>query len=383
MAAAAATLQRATHMTTSTNTEAPESQAQEQKWSVPSTTPSSAFRDKGATATRRDQADELEHVTGLRSFYHPHTQLGECPLYRAEDKTLHFIDVLGQRIHILDLSSGDPKSYSMRTIECPERITFIAFSALRSPEGTSTQRYYVVCYFQGLATVDEADGSWTVLQKIIPDEEKHRVRLNDGAIDSRGRLWFGTIDMPGADRFREQPTSIVSSRASGSLFCYTIDGPLDVHESGGFFCSNGIGWSPDDQTMFFTDSATKTIWAYDFDAERAKISNKRIFIKRTDVGEPDGLLVDSLGNVYIFLWEGSKVEKYDPAGRYMTHWEVNAWRVTHGAWVGEHLDEMILTSAVAWDGLPKWHDEEAGALFWLKNLGVRGMAKHKFGRPAS
>jgi sugar lactone lactonase YvrE len=186
-------------MTTSTySTEAPESQAQGQEWSVPSTTPSSAFRDKGATATRGDQADEHEHVTGLRSFYHPHTQLGECPLYRAEDKTLHFIDVLGQRIHILDLSSGDPKSYSMRTIECPERITFIAFSALRSPEGTSTQRYYVVCYFQGLATVDEADGSWTVLRKIIPDEEKHLVRLNDGAIDSRGRLWFGTIDMPGA-----------------------------------------------------------------------------------------------------------------------------------------------------------------------------------------
>jgi hypothetical protein len=194
MAAATATvtLQRATHMTTSTHTTvAPESQGQER--SVPSTTPSSAFRDKGAT--RGDQAGE--HVTGLRSFYHPHTQLGECPLYRAEDKTLHFIDVLGQRIHILDLSSGDPKSYSMRTIECPERITFIAFSALRSLEGTSTQRY-VVCYFQGLATVDEADGSWTVLQKIIPDEEKHLVRLNDGAIDSRGRLWFGTIDMPGA-----------------------------------------------------------------------------------------------------------------------------------------------------------------------------------------
>ncbi|KAK5464861.1 hypothetical protein LTS15_001424 [Exophiala xenobiotica] len=374
MAAAAATLQRATHMTTSSHTVALESQEPER--SVPSTTPSSAFRDKGASCG--EQADE-PHVTGLRSFYHPHTQLGECPLYRAEDKTLHFIDVLGQRIHILDLSSGDPKSYSMRTIECPERITFIAFSALRSPQGT--QRY-VVCYFQGLATLDEADGSWTVLQKIIPDEEKHLVRLNDGAIDSKGRLWFGTIDMPGADRFRVQPTSI-SNRASGSLFCYTIDGLLDVHESGGFLCSNGIGWSPDDQTMFFTDSATKTIWAYDFDAERAKISNKRIFIRRADEGEPDGLLVDSLGNVYTFLWEGSKVEKYDPAGRYMTHWDVNAWRVTHGAWVGEHLDEMILTSAVAWDGLPKWHDEEAGALFWLKNLGVKGMAKHKFGRPAS
>lgn len=101
-------------------------------------------------------------------------------------------------------------------------------------------------------------------------------------------------------------------------------------------------------------------------------------------GEQDGLLVDVQGNVYTFLWEGSRVEKYNPAGKFLRHWSINAWRVTHGAWVGEHCDEIVLTSATADGGLPgaslKWPGEEAGALFWLKGLGVQGMKKHVFPR---
>lgn len=91
-------------------------------------------------------------------------------------------------------------------------------------------------------------------------------------------------------------------------------------------------------------------------------------------------MVDTLGNVYTFLWEGSKVEKYDPSGKYLTHWNINAWRITHGAWVGEQYDELIVTSAVPSDGLPKWKGEEGGALFWLKGVGVKGMEKHTFGK---
>lgn len=122
----------------------------------------------------------------VAAFYPSHTRLGESPLYRHEDKTLHYIDVLGGNIHILSIGESP---YKLRTIRCPEPITFMGFARSGG---------YIVCYFQGIATVDETHGTWNVLKKIIPDEEKHLVRLNDGAIDSRGRLWFGSIDMPGA-----------------------------------------------------------------------------------------------------------------------------------------------------------------------------------------
>lgn len=131
-------------------------------------------------------AAETMRAPPVTAFYPSHTRLGESPLYRPEDKTLHYIDVLGGNIHILSLSE---QPYKLRTIRCPEPITFMGFARSGG---------YIVCYFQGIATVDEKDGTWRVLKKIIPDEEKHLVRLNDGAIDSRGRLWFGSIDIPGA-----------------------------------------------------------------------------------------------------------------------------------------------------------------------------------------
>jgi sugar lactone lactonase YvrE len=121
--------------------------------------------------------------THIKAFRPPHTKLGECPLYRDEDGTLHYIDVLGYCIHILPLAAPN----LARVIRCPELISFMCFC-----QGGG----YLVCYFQGIAKVGE-NGEWEVLKKIIPDEQKGSRRLNDGAVDSQGRLWFGSVDMYG------------------------------------------------------------------------------------------------------------------------------------------------------------------------------------------
>lgn len=117
----------------------------------------------------------------IKAFYPPHTKLGECPLYREENGTVHYIDAFGYSIHILPLSEPN----NARVIRCPELISFMCFC-----EGGG----YIVCYFQGIAKVGE-NGEWEVLQKIVPDEEKAVRRLNDGAVDSKGRLWFGGNDL--------------------------------------------------------------------------------------------------------------------------------------------------------------------------------------------
>jgi sugar lactone lactonase YvrE len=122
------------------------------------------------------------------------------------------------------------------------------------------------------------------------------------------------------------------------------------------------------------------IWAYDFDSAQGTLSNKRIFVdRREQAGEPDGLLVDVAGNVYTFLWGGGKVVKYNFRGEHLKEWSINAHRVTHGAWVGEQYDELVLTSAVTDDTSKLWDGEEGGALFWLKDVGCRGLRKNKFG----
>lgn len=117
----------------------------------------------------------------IKAFYPPHTELGESPLYREEDGTLHYIDAFGYTIHVLPLS--EPKN--ARVIRCPEMISLMCFH-----QGGG----YIVCYFQGIARVGD-DGKWEVLHQVVSDEEKATKRLNDGAVDSRGRLWFGSFDL--------------------------------------------------------------------------------------------------------------------------------------------------------------------------------------------
>jgi len=82
--------------------------------------------------------------------------------------------------------------------------------------------------------------------------------------------------------------------------------------------------------------------------------------------------------VYTFLWEGSRVEKYNAMGDFIMKWEINAWRVTHGAWVGSEYNQLILTSAKSDDGSQRWPGGEAGALFWLKDVNIQGLGLYQF-----
>lgn len=116
----------------------------------------------------------------IKAFIEPHTELGESPLYCEEDNTLHYVDVLGQKINILQL--GGEKKHESRIIECPEPITFLSF---HQDDG------YLICSFSSIVRVTE-EGEWTVLKRVIDDTTI--MRLNDAGIDSAGRLWVGTID---------------------------------------------------------------------------------------------------------------------------------------------------------------------------------------------
>ena len=73
--------------------------------------------------------------------------------------------------------------------------------------------------------------------------------------------------------------------------------------------SNGIGWSPDNTTIYYTDSGKKTIYSFEFDGK--KITNQQIFAEDTECA-PDGLTVDSEGGVWSAKWDGSRVVRYTP-----------------------------------------------------------------------
>lgn len=169
--------------------------------------------------------------------------LGEAPLYRSSDRTLHYVDCLAEpaELHILRLDErGDPTgplSEALRVIELEDSVTVACFR-----EGKPG---YICAYFQGVAFMDE-DGNLEVLKEIIPTSDRAIRRFNDGGVDCMGRFWLAEIDRAalamGPGRL---PTDY--GEPLGRLWRYDPDGSLHLMEKG-LVCGNGLAWSPDNKT---------------------------------------------------------------------------------------------------------------------------------------
>ena len=192
------------------------------------------------------------------------------------------------------------------------------------------------------------------------------MRFNDGSIDSHGRFWAGTMNDP-----------LVSSPGpEGFLFRLDPTSPKPtLHRIiPNVTIPNGTGWSPDDKTMYFTDSPTRSITAYDFDAASGEISNGRTFFKVGDEepedAVPDGLCVDVEGCVWSAVHGAWKVVRISPEGRIIGEVRVPARCVTCPRLVGK---ELFVTSSEEEE--PEKYPESAkisGSVFRVE-VGVQGM----------
>ena len=182
-------------------------------------------------------------------------------------------------------------------------------------------------------------------------------------MDRRGRFWAGTMTVEGA-------TSAL----------YRLDADASVHKmESGITIANGLGWSPDNKIMYFTDTMIHTIYAYDFDLESGSIANRRVFAHDPDLpGLPDGLCVDSEGCVWSARILDWRIVRYDPDGRVEREIRLPVKNPTSCAFGGENLDELYVTTAAI--GLT---DEEArqqplaGDLFRI-HTGIVGQVEPSF-----
>ena len=173
--------------------------------------------------------------------------LGEAPMYRASDSTLHYNDCLHDPAewHILKL---DPKTGDAvgkpRILNLEDSVTVAAFR-----EGKPG---YIVAYFQGVAFMDEQTGKLEVVKEIIPTEDRGIRRFNDGGVDCQGRFWLAEIDRKGLAAGWGK--SSAEYQPIGRLWRYDPDGSLHQMETG-LMCGNGLAWSPDNKT------SRSTFWA--------------------------------------------------------------------------------------------------------------------------
>ena len=285
---------------------------------------------------------EIEHLLPI------HNTLGEGLLWSVAEQALYWVDIHNNCYHRLNTSSG-----MYETIHVGVKIGVLAQCASGG---------LVMATQHGFAFWDAQKKELKRINN--PEAQRPSMRFNDGAVDCCGRFWAGTMSE--------------TDDAEGALYRLDPDGSVQCMISG-VTVPNGIGWSPDNTVMYFTDSAQRTIYAYDFDAEHGTIAHCRVLVSAPDAPYvPDGLTVDGEGYLWSCCWDGGRILRYDPTGKLERVIDVPVPRPTSCIFGGPDLDELYITSARI--GLT---DEElsiypySGDLFRLK-MEMRGIEKFQF-----
>jgi len=283
---------------------------------------------------------EIQHV------FQSQDELGEGPIWNTLEKRLYWLDIENCCYHTYQPSRG-----THEIVEVGEKIGVLAF---REKGGI------VMATEHGFALWDPSNKKIEHLGD--PEAEKPQSRFNDGAVDRRGRFWAGTLGDP----------------YQNSL--YRLDADLTIHKmETGIDISNGIGWSPDNKTMYFTDSTPAVIYAYDFDLDTGSLANRRVFADSSDrQGVPDGLTIDAEGFIWSARWGGWCLDRYDPTGKLERSISVPVECPTSVMFGNDELDSLYFTSArmeIPFEKRSQY--PQAGDLFCF-TPGVKGIAEPMF-----
>ncbi|KAI8576650.1 hypothetical protein K450DRAFT_256053 [Umbelopsis ramanniana AG] len=278
-------------------------------------------------------------------------QLGEGPLYDEELDELHWIDITG--CAVFSRKPGQPT---------------VRYDIGEKPGVVGMRRKggYVVASKNGFSLLEQ-DGK---LKRIVsPFGENHPIlRMNDGAVDCKGRFWAGSMADVEEDHDADKHRGILY-RLDPDYSCHVMDEGIGI--------VNGVCWAPDNTLMYMADSVDKIIYVYDFEAESGRISNKRLFLDTAiayPAYNPDGGCVDSEGYLWWALWNGSKVIRIAPDATIVEEIDIPALRPTAPCFCGKDLTSLFITSSGDGEG----GGQEGGKNFIIRDVKVKGQPKYKF-----
>ncbi len=281
-----------------------------------------------------------------------HSLVGEGAVWDVQDQALWWVDIKAGLIHKYTPNSGENASYDFG-----EPVGCLA----RRENGALVLAAQTGFYFY-----DPETGKREPISD--PELDLPENRFNDGTVDQQGRFWAGTMrDMGG------------SPQQVGQFFRLDPDQSVTRHFDT-YFTTNGLAFSPDGQTLYFSDSNpdVRTIWACDYDTDTGTPSNQRIFFDTREVaGRPDGATVDSDGCYWMAGVSGWQLVRITPAGKVDRIIDMPIEKPTKPMFGGPNLDILFVTSIGA--GLADDEKQpDAGGLFSVTGLGVTGIPQSRY-----
>lgn len=268
-----------------------------------------------------EASDALFEITALPT---PPSLLGESPFWHPGEAALYWCDIPGKRLNRYEPASGAHRAWGF---DCePGSAAPLLGGGL------------LLAMRDGLWRFDPATGERRRLARAPYDQALER--FNDGKADAQGRFWVGTIYEP------RDPALASLYRWSG--------GRLD-RMAGDVTVSNGLAWSLDGRTMYWSDTKTHRIDLLDFDPADGSLSNRRPFMafpqKDTTQpiesygGRPDGAAVDSEGCYWSAMFEGQRLLRISPEGQVLREVKLPVRCATMACFGDADLRTLYITTA--------------------------------------
>ncbi len=276
--------------------------------------------------------------------------LGEGALWDSRRQRLWWVDIEGHQVHLFDAISGVDEA-----IDVGQRVSTVV---PRARGGV------MVGLQHGLGWLDLEHRRVDVI--VDPESHVPDNRFNDGKCDPAGRFWAGTISM-------------TRTPVAASLWCMDTDRSVRrVLES--VTNSNGIAWSLDQATMYYIDTATRRVDAFDYQVDTGQIGNRRpVVVVPDELGKPDGMTIDAEGMLWVALWGGGQVTRWDPqAGRLLETVHVPTPRTSSCALGGADLRDLYITTARTGATVEELQQQpQAGGIF-VARVAVGGVPAIEF-----
>jgi sugar lactone lactonase YvrE len=287
-------------------------------------------------------------VTALTSHV---CRLGEGPTWDADNDRLIWTDIEGRTLHAIRADGSGFETWLM-----PDRVCSL---------GLTSRSRLIVAFPHSVQLFEPDTGIFDMLARF--DHEPAHVRLNDGKVGPDGAFWVGSMD--------ERP----DRQKIGSLYRVTGSGKVEVKLPNDVHVSNGLAWSPDGGTMFYSDSRAAWIDRFDFDVATGKLSNRtRIATLDDATGRPDGAACDMLGRYWSAGVSAGYLNCFDRDGALVEHIKVPVAAPTMPCFGGPDLKTVFLTSLIEGVSEERMAAHPLSGRLVTLEVGVAGAPVHLF-----